>query len=52
MRLFLDTNVLIDFMGERPAYYPQAATLFTLCTECRCEIVVSLTYLCCHLMRQ
>ena len=41
MRLFLDTNVLIDFMGERPAYYPQAATLFTLCAERKCDLVVS-----------
>ena len=41
MRLFLDTNVLIDFMGERPSYYQQAASLFTLCAERRCDIVVS-----------
>ena len=41
MRLFLDTNVLIDFMGERPSYYQQAATLFTLCAERKCDIVVS-----------
>lgn len=30
MRLFIDTNVLIDFMGERAAYYLQAASLFSL----------------------
>lgn len=41
MRLFLDTNVLIDFMGERPAFYAQAAMLFTLAVERKCEIVVS-----------
>lgn len=33
MRLFLDANVLIDFMGERIAYYPQAATLFSFAAE-------------------
>lgn len=28
-------------MGERPAYYLQAATLFSLAAEQKCEIVVS-----------
>ena len=41
MRLFLDANVLIDFMGERPAFYMQAATLFSFAADKKCEIVVS-----------
>lgn len=41
MKIFLDTNVLIDFMGERPAYYMQAATIFSLGIDHRCEVAVS-----------
>ena len=41
MRLFIDTNVLIDFMGERAGYYSQAAMLFSLAVDRKCEIVVS-----------
>lgn len=54
MRLFLDANVLIDFMGERIAYYPQAATLFSFAAEQKCEITVSslsmvtASYICCE----
>lgn len=54
MRLFLDTNVLIDFMGERAAYYPQAATLFSFAAERECGITVSslslvtANYICCE----
>lgn len=53
MKLFLDTNVLIDFIGERPAYYMQAATLFSLAIDNRCQIAVSAlsmvtaNYICC-----
>lgn len=54
MKLFLDANVLIDFMGERVAYYMQAATLFSFAAEHECEIVVSSlsmvtsNYICCE----
>lgn len=54
MRLFIDTNVLIDFMGERAGYYLQAATLFSLAVDHTCEIVVSslsivtANYICCE----
>lgn len=54
MKIFLDTNVLIDFMGERPAYYMQAATIFSLGIDHRCEVAVSAlsmvtaNYICCE----
>lgn len=54
MKLFLDTNVLIDFMSERPPYYIGAATLFTFALEKKCTIVVSSlsmvtsNYICCE----
>lgn len=54
MKLFLDTNVLIDFMSERQPYYMPAATLFTFAIEQRCTIAVSslsmvtANYICCE----
>lgn len=30
MRIFLDTNVVIDYIGEREPFYDSAATLFSL----------------------
>ena len=30
MKLFLDANILIDFMSERLPHYLEAATIFTL----------------------
>ena len=33
MKLFLDANVLIDFMSERLPHYLEAATIFTLAVE-------------------
>ena len=30
MKIFLDANVLIDFMSERLPHYLEAATIFTL----------------------
>lgn len=54
MKLFLDTNVLIDFMSERLPYYIEAATLFTFAIEQKCTIVVSSlsmvtsNYICCE----
>ena len=53
MKLFLDTNVLIDFMSERLPHYLEAATLFTLAVERKCTIAVSSlsmvtsNYICC-----
>ena len=53
MKLFLDTNVLIDFMSERLPYYMEAATIFTLAVEHKCTVAVSSlsmvtsNYICC-----
>lgn len=33
MKLFLDANVLIDFMSERRPHYFEAATIFSLAVE-------------------
>ena len=41
MKIFLDANVLIDFMGERLPHYLEAATIFTLAVERKCSIAVS-----------
>lgn len=41
MKLFLDTNVWIDFLGERHPYYQAAASLLSLAEEGRCELAVS-----------
>ena len=30
MKIFLDTNVLIDFILERPQFYPAAAMIVSL----------------------
>ena len=30
MNVFLDTNVIIDFMGEREGFFDDAATLFAM----------------------
>lgn len=54
MKLFLDTNVLIDFMSERLPHYIEAATLFSFAIEQKCTIVVSAlsmvtsNYICCE----
>ena len=53
MKLFLDANVLIDFMSERLPHYLEAATIFTLAVERKCTIAVSSlsmvtsNYICC-----
>ena len=53
MKLFLDANVLIDFMSERLPHYLEAATIFTLAVEHKCTIAVSSlsmvtsNYICC-----
>ena len=54
MKLFLDANVLIDFMSERLPHYLEAATIFTLAVEHKCTIAVSSlsmvtsNYICCE----
>ena len=53
MKLFLDANVLIDFMSERLPHYLEAATIFTLAVEHKCMVAVSSlsmvtsNYICC-----
>lgn len=41
MKLFLDTNVLIDFILERPKFYPAAATIISFAAEGKVEICAS-----------
>lgn len=41
MRLFLDTNILIDFILERPQFYPAAAMIMSFAFERKIEIAVS-----------
>ncbi len=41
MKLFLDTNVLIDFILERPKFYPAAATIISYAVEDKVKICAS-----------
>lgn len=41
MKLFLDTNVLIDFILERPLFYQPAAMVVSLAAERKIDICVS-----------
>lgn len=41
MKLFLDTNVLIDFILERPKFYPPAAMIISYAVEGKVKICVS-----------
>lgn len=41
MKLFLDTNVLIDFILERPKFYPAAATIISYAAEEKVKICAS-----------
>lgn len=44
-RLFLDTNIIIDFLGEREPFYEAAAKIATLADRGDIEIFISaLTY--------
>jgi predicted nucleic acid-binding protein len=44
-RLFLDTNVVIDLLGEREPFYHHAAQIATLADKGKIQLVVSaLTY--------
>ena len=41
MKLFLDTNVLIDFILERPLFYQPAAMIVSYAAERKIEVSVS-----------
>ena len=41
MKLFLDTNILIDFIMERPQFYSAAAMVVSLAVEDRIDLAVS-----------
>lgn len=41
MKLFLDTNVMLDFLGERDPFYVSAAKIATLADKRSLQIVVS-----------
>lgn len=41
MRLFLDTNVMLDFLGERDPFYISAAKIATLADKRSLQIIVS-----------
>lgn len=41
MRLFLDTNVMLDFLGERDPFYISAAKIATLADKRTLQIIVS-----------
>ena len=41
MKLFLDTNVLLDFLGERDPFYISAAKIATLADKRSLQIIVS-----------
>lgn len=42
-RLFLDTNIVIDFLGERERFYEPAAKILTLADKKEIEILISPT---------
>jgi len=41
MRLFIDTNVMLDFLGERDPFYISAAKIATLADKRSLQIIVS-----------
>ncbi len=41
MKLFLDTNVMLDFLGERERFYLSAAKIATLADKRKLKIIVS-----------
>ena len=41
MKLFLDTNVMLDFLGERDPFYHSAAKIATLADKRKLQISVS-----------
>lgn len=40
-KVFLDTNIIIDFLGEREAFYLPAAKMMTLADQKKIEVFVS-----------
>jgi predicted nucleic acid-binding protein len=40
-RLFLDTNVMLDFLGEREPYYDSIAKIATLADKGKIKLIVS-----------
>lgn len=42
-KLFLDTNIIIDFLGEREGFYEPAAKLMTLADQKKIQILISPT---------
>ena len=42
-RIFLDTNVVIDFLGERKPYYESIAKILTLADNKKIKVFTSLT---------
>lgn len=43
MKVFLDTNIIIDFYDERPSFFDAAAQIITMAYRKEIEIVVSAT---------
>jgi predicted nucleic acid-binding protein len=41
MKIFLDTNIVLDFLGEREPFYLSAAKIATLADKGKIEIIVS-----------
>ena len=41
MKVFIDTNVMLDFLGEREPFYLSSAKIATLADKGKIEIVVS-----------
>ncbi|MBQ7528178.1 MAG: PIN domain-containing protein [Bacteroidaceae bacterium] len=41
MKVFLDTNVVIDFMGEREGFFESASTIFSMIEEGKIHASVS-----------
>lgn len=41
MRIFLDTNIMLDLLGEREPYYLSSAKIATLADKRNIEIIVS-----------
>lgn len=41
MNVFIDTNVVIDFMGKREGFFDDAAAIFTMIEDKRIKASVS-----------
>lgn len=40
MNVFLDTNVIIDFMGEREGFFDNAAAIFAMIEDIRHKNII------------